>query len=80
MLPQPIRVQAVGHEHSLAVVRDGNVLQPASLRSQRHFGDAGCSVRSCGVHVQVALNIRDLDQRWDSTVLERRMRTMRPAA
>ena len=55
-------VQAVGHRQRLAVVGDGDVLQAGVPRRRCHRSEIVFAVGLCGVHVQIAAQIRTFDE------------------
>ena len=64
VLESPPLVQAVGHRQRLAVIRDGDVLEAARARGRSHRRDVLLAVGLGRVHVQVAAQVRAVDQTW----------------
>ena len=54
---RPRLVEAVGHRERLAVIGDGDVLEPGVPRGPRHGLGVGAAVGGGRVHVQVAAEI-----------------------
>ena len=57
VLERPRLVEAVGHRERLAVIGDGDVLEPGVARRARHRLGVGAAVGRGRVHVEVAAQI-----------------------
>ena len=63
VLERPALVEAIGHGERLAVVGDGDVLATEAMRGLRHRGQVVSPVGLRRVHVQIATQIGERDER-----------------
>ncbi len=62
LLAEPRGIEAVGHADALRVVGDGDKLVAAGLGGGDHLGERGFAVAGGRVHVEVALEVAELDE------------------